>query len=206
MEARRGIVRERSAGKFSGQLAKLASHLPAFAGRMLSGLAVLAVMLPSAFYLTSTTFFDRSPAASNNGADRPIVQRNVTVASLIPQAPLPLTKPEPATAAQPTEQIAVPAPRRTLTAGRIAELMQRAALLTDAGDISAARLVLMHVAEAGQADAALALAHLYDPAKLAERNAGDIDGNLTEARRWYVAADAWGNSSAAADLARLQQR
>jgi hypothetical protein len=70
------------------------------------------------------------------------------------------------------------------------------------GDIGAARLAFRHVADAGNADAALALAMTYDPRYLARHGVIGIAGDEAAARRWYQRAKELGSVEANRILAR----
>jgi hypothetical protein len=71
------------------------------------------------------------------------------------------------------------------------------------GNIAAARLVYELAAEAGHAQAAMALAATYDAAELARLNVRGIEPNTQEARRWYERARELGASDADQRLQRL---
>jgi hypothetical protein len=69
--------------------------------------------------------------------------------------------------------------------GQAAILMQKGRDLLGSGDISAARLVFGRLADAGNADAALALASTYDPDYLAAHNFLGVSGDRAAARAIY---------------------
>jgi len=66
-----------------------------------------------------------------------------------------------------------------------AALMERGRDLLRNGDVASAQLVFRRLAEAGKADAALALATTYDPRYLLEHNLVGIVGDEAKARAWY---------------------
>ena len=66
-----------------------------------------------------------------------------------------------------------------------AALMERGRDLLRNGDVASAQLVFRRLAEAGKADAALALATTYDPRFLLEHNLVGIVGDEAKARAWY---------------------
>ena len=67
-----------------------------------------------------------------------------------------------------------------------AALMERGRDLLRNGDIALAQLAFQRLAEAGKADAALALATTYDPRYLAEHMLVGIIGDEAKARAWYL--------------------
>jgi TPR repeat protein len=68
------------------------------------------------------------------------------------------------------------------------------------GDIAAARLLLIYLAERGEAEAAYELGRTFDRDGLAELGARGIDGDLASARGWYQRAAQGGNAKAARRL------
>jgi hypothetical protein len=114
---------------------------------------------------------------------------------LEPSAPAAAPPPEPAPAAQ-TPQ---------LGGEEIATLVKRGRDYLSNGDLSSARLLLRRAAEAGSADAALALGASYDPLFL--RRAGVVGAapDPAAARAWYQKAADLGSTAAAAQLAKLAQ-
>jgi hypothetical protein len=70
----------------------------------------------------------------------------------------------------------------------LARLMARASLLLDQGDVGAARQVLEHAAETGNASALFALAQTYDPDVLAAWRAFGTQGDVGKARELYAKA------------------
>jgi len=75
-------------------------------------------------------------------------------------------------------------------------LMQRGRDLLKNGDVALAQLAFRRLAEAGNADAALALATTYDPHYLAERKLIGIIGDEAKARVWYQRAKELGSMEA----------
>jgi hypothetical protein len=67
-------------------------------------------------------------------------------------------------------------------------LRDRARQLLDIGDIAGARLLLLHLAERGDGEAAYDLARTFDRDALTELGARGLDGDLTQARDWYQRA------------------
>ena len=77
-----------------------------------------------------------------------------------------------------------------------AVLREKAQRLLDEGDIAAARLVLLYLAERGEGDAAYDLARTFDGEMLAEIGARGVAGDLARARAWYEQASQDGNVKA----------
>ena len=78
-----------------------------------------------------------------------------------------------------------------------AALMERGQDLLKSGDIASARLLFQRLANAGIADAALALAATYDPRYLAQHNLIGVVGDETKAHDWYQRASELGSIEAA---------
>jgi TPR repeat protein len=78
-----------------------------------------------------------------------------------------------------------------------AALMERGRDLLKSGDIASARLLFQRLANAGIADAALALAATYDPRYLI-----GVAGDETKARDWYQRARELVSTEAGRILAR----
>ena len=76
----------------------------------------------------------------------------------------------------------------------------RSERLIEEGDIAAARLLLMHLAERGEGDAAYKLARTFDSDVLSEFGAEGIAPDPASARAWYERAAQRGNAHAAARL------
>jgi len=81
-----------------------------------------------------------------------------------------------------------------------AVLRARSAQLLGEGDIAAARLLLLHLAERGDGEAAYDLARTFDGQMLAELGAEGLDGDPARARGWYERASQVGNVKAAERL------
>jgi TPR repeat protein len=75
-----------------------------------------------------------------------------------------------------------------------AVLMEKGQVLMRSGDIASARLLFQRLANAGIADAALALAATYDPRYLAQHNLIGVAGDETKARDWYQRASELGST------------
>jgi TPR repeat protein len=81
-----------------------------------------------------------------------------------------------------------------------AVLMEKGQVLMRSGDIASARLLLQRLANAGIADAALALAATYQ--YFAQHNLIGVAGDETKARSWYQRASELGSVEAGRILAR----
>jgi hypothetical protein len=81
-----------------------------------------------------------------------------------------------------------------------AVLLDRAKHLLDEGDIAAARLLLLHLAERGEGDAAYELARTFDQDTLSALGARGMDADPVRAQGWYEQASQKGNAKAAERL------
>lgn len=79
-------------------------------------------------------------------------------------------------------------------------LLARARQLLSEGDIAGARLLLFHLAERGEGDAAYELARTFDAEVLAKLGASGVDSDPAIARGWYEQASQHGNAEAAERL------
>jgi hypothetical protein len=102
---------------------------------------------------------------------------------------------------------ATPAPATTIGAAPTEEptvpsgvLRDRAMQLLGEGDIAAARMLLLHLAERGDGEAAYDLARTFDREMLAELGTKGVDGDAASARGWYERASQDGNEKAAKRL------
>lgn len=88
-------------------------------------------------------------------------------------------------------------------AARIDELLAHGHKMIEVGYLAGARGYYKRAAEAGSADAALALAATYDPRFIAEIGAQGIPADLDEARLWYERAKTLGSAEAGDRIASL---
>ena len=79
-------------------------------------------------------------------------------------------------------------------------LLERARRLLGEGDIAAARLLLLHLAERGQGEAAYELARTFDQDMLTALGARGMDADPARAQGWYEQASQKGNVKAAERL------
>jgi hypothetical protein len=103
----------------------------------------------------------------------------------------PRTVPEPAVA------------ERRLGADAIASLLKRGQQFLTKGDLAAARSLFERAAEAGDAQAAFALAETYDPIVLQRRGEQGFAPDISAARTWYERAREFGSSEASQRLQML---
>jgi hypothetical protein len=82
----------------------------------------------------------------------------------------------------------------------IASSLRRADALIASGDLAAARLVLRHAADDGNAQAAMTLAGTYDPAVLEKLGVHGFVPDVAMARSWYEKAKKFGAAEAAQRL------
>ena len=107
--------------------------------------------------------------------------------------------PEPASAAAKQEINPEPASAaavKIIDPQEAVALMERGRDLLRNGDVASAQLAFRRLAEAGKADAALALATTYDPRYLLEHNLVGIVGDEAKARAWYRRAKELGSMEA----------
>jgi hypothetical protein len=99
-----------------------------------------------------------------------------------------------------------PAPSEsTLDPAEVGRLLSRGQAFLNQGDVSAARLALERVAEAGEARAALALGATYDPVVLKRMGMVGIKPDVEKARSWYERAASLGSAEANQRLIALGQ-
>lgn len=85
-------------------------------------------------------------------------------------------------------------------------LMDRGRELLKNGDVALAQLAFRRLADAGSADAALALANTYDARYLAKHNLIELVGDEKKAQLWYRRASELGSPDADHMLARLDAK
>ena len=94
-------------------------------------------------------------------------------------------------------------PMREINPDEVAGFLRRAQELLVAGDVQAARLLLLRAAEAHDAGAALSLAKTFDPLLSKQFGATDPEPDLAQARNWYQKAEEWGALEARRQLEAL---
>jgi TPR repeat protein len=95
---------------------------------------------------------------------------------------------------------AASAPLRRLDRDEIADLRKRGEEFMAAGHVGLARSTLQHAAEAGDPQAAFALATTYDPILLETRRVIGVVPDIAIARAWYEKAKEFGSTDAALRL------
>jgi len=95
---------------------------------------------------------------------------------------------------------ATSAPLRRLDREEIAYLLKRGEELVAIGELGPARLVLRRAAEAGDPNAAFALATTYDPILLEARRVIGVAPDTAMARAWYERAKEFGSTDASRRL------
>jgi hypothetical protein len=102
--------------------------------------------------------------------------------------------------AAPATGSAAPVASRQIDPKEIAALLKRAEELVSTGDLPAARLLLLRIAEAHNARAAFELAATYDPNVIKRLASIGAAPNPALARTWYQRAQDWGLSDASTRL------
>ena len=116
--------------------------------------------------------------------------------SLPPQA-------TPSPASQPAASAPANRPEVSLDNDEILRLIKRGKDLLNDGDFAAARLLFERAANAGSADAALALGSTYDPLVIKRLGAVAVTPDIAKARKWYQFAADHGSAAASLQLANL---
>jgi len=119
-------------------------------------------------------------------------------ANAVAKAPSSPTTEEPMRASPSTPDLIT----RRLEAEQVTSLLKRGRDFLASGDVASARLVLRRAAEAGDREAALALAGTFDPGQLQKL---DIQGlaDVAAARLWYERAEQFGSAEAPQRLQQL---
>jgi hypothetical protein len=151
-----------------------------------------------------------TPNAAETVVPKPV--RTTTIGSgSSSYSPAQAAAPEPAgvdqpPAAEPRSHRPVAPILRQLDREEIANLLKRGQLALQNGDLSAARLLLNRAAEAGDAQAAMALGATYDPRVLRELRTLGASADIDKARSWYQKAAEMGASEANQRLQLLAQQ
>jgi hypothetical protein len=95
---------------------------------------------------------------------------------------------------------------RVLDPEEIKLLMEQGQQFIAAGDVVTARMVFQRAAEAGDADAAVALGGTYDPIVFAKLGVAGLGAEVEKARTWYHKAESLGSAEATRRLAILANR
>ncbi len=113
-------------------------------------------------------------------------------------------------AATPSAPATAPAPTSNASTlhidnAEIAAMIKRGKDLLMSGDLASARLLLRRAADAGNADAALALGATFDPVVIRRLGAVGMTPDIAQARQWYQRAADLGSAAAMGQLAKLEQ-
>jgi hypothetical protein len=145
----------------------------------------------------------RTPAAAGL-----LLQHGLSEANVSPAPAEAMTAPAPApqlTTALPSNDAAVVPPvSLSLASDEIAMLLKRGKDAFSTGDLAAARLLLRRAAEAGSAEAALALGATFDPLVIRRLGAIGAAPDAAQARQWYQKAVVLGSTTASQPLAQLE--
>ena len=95
---------------------------------------------------------------------------------------------------------------RALDPEEIKLFMKQGEQFIAAGDVVTARIVFQRAAEAGDANAAMALGATYDPTVLAKLGVAGLGADVEKARTWYQKAESLGSTEATRRLAILANR
>jgi hypothetical protein len=95
---------------------------------------------------------------------------------------------------------------RVLDPNEIKLLMNQGQQFIAAGDVVTARNVFQRAAEAGDADAAVALGGTFDPIAFAKLGVAGLRADVEKARTWYQKAESLGSAEATRRLAILANR
>jgi hypothetical protein len=145
----------------------------------------------------------RTPAAAGLLLQRGLAEANASPAPA-EAMPAPAAAPQPTTAPPSNDAAAAPPASLSLESDEIAMLLKRGKDAFSTGDLAAARLLLRRAAEAGSAEAALALGATFDPLIIRRLGAIGAAPDAAQARQWYQKAVALGSPTASQPLAQLE--
>jgi hypothetical protein len=155
--------------------------------------ALVPIGTPAASHVTLAAE-EKAPAPAS------IVPLPLQQPSWLPGISIAVKTPEPA---PPMASTAGATNKSALAPDDIATLIRRGkAFMTD-GDVVAARLLLQRAAEAGNAEAALALGASFDPLIIKQAGGIGVQTDAAQARQWYQKAAALGSAVATKQLANL---
>jgi hypothetical protein len=143
----------------------------------------------------------RTPAAAGLLLQHGLTEAN---AAQPPAEALPVAVPPPMAAPPSSDATAAQTVGLPLDADEIAMLIKRGKDAFSTGDLAAARLLLRRAAEAGSAEAALALGATFDPLVIRRLGAIGAAPDAVQARQWYQKAVALGSATASQPLAQLE--
>ena len=130
-----------------------------------------------------------------------------TPADANPAASEPRPAAKPASPSGPAQAVPPNAPKPVvvLDQNEITTLIRRGKALLNDGDFAAARVLFERAANAGNAEAALALGSTYDPNVIKRLGAIMVKADIENARKWYQLAADRGSAAASLQLANLPQ-
>jgi hypothetical protein len=143
----------------------------------------------------------RTPAAAGLLLQHGLSEAN---ASPVPVEAMPAPAPQPTTLPPSSDAAAASPISLSLASDEIAMLLKRGKDAFSTGDLAAARLLLRRAAEAGSAEAALALGATFDPLVIRRLGAIGAAPDAAQARQWYQKAVALGSPTASQPLATLE--
>jgi hypothetical protein len=147
----------------------------------------------------------RMPAAAGLLLQHGLSEANASPAPVEAMpAPPPAPAPQPTTAPPSNDAAAPPPITLSLASDEIAMLLKRGKDAFSTGDLAAARLLLRRAAEAGSAEAALALGATFDPLVIRRLGAIGAAPDAAQARQWYQKAVALGSTTASQPLSQLE--
>jgi hypothetical protein len=143
----------------------------------------------------------RTPAAAGLLLQHGLTEAN---ASPAPVEAMPAPAPHQTTALPSNDAAVAPPVSLSLASDEIAMLLKRGKDAFSTGDLAAARLLLRRAAEAGSAEAALALGATFDPLVIRRLGAIGAAPDAAQARQWYQKAVALGSTTASQPLSQLE--
>jgi hypothetical protein len=147
------------------------------------------------------------PAASSN----PVIASIAAVPAIVASQPAAKVPSQPVSIpSQPASASAAPAAAENartphIDNAEVAAMIKRGKDILMSGDIISARLLLRRAADAGSAEAALALGATFDPVVIRRLGVIGMTPDVAEARQWYQRAADLGSAAATAQLAKLEQ-
>ena len=143
----------------------------------------------------------RTPAAAGLLLQHGLTEAN---ASQPPGEATPAAVPPPLSAPPSSDAAVAQTVSLPLDSDEIAMLLKRGKDALSTGDLASARLLFRRAAEAGSAEAALALGATFDPLVIRRLGAIGAAPDTAQARQWYQKAVALGSTTASQPLAQLE--
>jgi hypothetical protein len=145
----------------------------------------------------------RTPAAAGLLLQHGLSEANASPAPA-EAMPAPAPAPQLTTVLLNNDAAEAPPVSLSLASDEIAMLLKRGKDAFSTGDLAAARLLLRRAAEAGSAEAALALGATFDPLVIRRLGAIGAAPDAAQARQWYQKAVVLGSTTASQPLAQLE--